>query len=265
MARASSTGLRILVGAGSFADASAALRIIEGFPDVIRASLGGVFIEEPHTLDTGRFPNRRLITKSGMTVLAPELAKIKTILRAEARAFQRSLDLARGAGPDDGTFSRRQGDLIGTAMRAAEGWDVLVIGCQPLHSVRGSIVLLGGGGAISDEMHSASESLSRRFSTDLITFQVGLARSDAMPSAARKRLSFKTLDAALSALARTNALAVLLDLAEGPVRTHAELSQVLEAARCPLVVIGASRNAATLEHSTQIPAAPSQEGQADDA
>lgn len=265
MARAPSAGLRILIGAGSSADATAALRIIEGLPDLIRAVLGGVFIEEPHTLETGRFPGRRLITKSGTIRLAPTLSEVRTILRAEARAFQRSLRQLKGEQGDDSLFSCREGELVSTAMHAAEGWDVLVIGCQPLHRLRGSIILLGGTAAPGSALRSAAEGLARRFEVRCLSLVVGSGGQEDRSPPGGRRLTFDTLDTAISALARTNALAVLLDLSEGPVRTQADLARVLEAARCPVVVTGTSRSSATLEHSTQIPAPPHEKGPADDS
>lgn len=264
MARATSTGMRILIGAGSSADAVAALRLIEGLPDIFRASLGGIFVEEPHTLETSRFPNRRVVTNSGMTMLAPDPTQIRTILQAEARAFRQALDRAKGQTTAESPFLRQQGELISTAIHAAKGWDVLVIGCRPLHRIRGHIVALNGAGGQSEQLRIVSESLSERFSTDCLSFAIGLDGGTGAPPPTPQRLRFETLDTAISALARTNALAVLVDLNAGPIQTQADLARVLDASRCPLVVIGASKAIAKLEHSTQIPTPPSDSRRGDD-
>lgn len=263
MTQITSTGLRILVAAGSSADAAQAMRLITGLPEAFCAALGGVFVEEPHILETSRFPARRMVTRSGVTMLAPDLGQVRTVLRAEARAFRKALDHANRNAATQTPFLRQQGELISTAVRAAQGWDVLVIGCRPLHRVPGQIVMLGGAAGPSAQVRDVAHSLSRRFSTTCLSFVIGAGATPDTPPPADRAYGFETLDAAIRALARTNALAVLTDLSSAPIPSQSDLARILEASRCPLVVIGASQATAGLEHSVHIPTPDPDQGQAD--
>ncbi|MFK7838420.1 MAG: hypothetical protein AB8B60_19600 [Sulfitobacter sp.] len=263
MAKTISPGLRILIGASSFADAAAALRIVEHLPATYRAALGGVFVEETHMLATCRLPNRRVVTNSGMTLLAPNPAQIRTVLHAEARAFRQSLKDAGADEAREDLFVRQEGELVHTALRVAEGWDILVVGYRPVHAMRGRIILLRGAGPPSDQMRLASQSLAQQHSTQCLSFRFDpdTPADTAMPASPNQ--TFPSLDAVLHALARTNAHAVLVDLQDGPIQTPDDLARVLEAARCPLIVFGASHPIATLEHNMQVPPAPAYKGRMD--
>ena len=67
----------------------------------------------------------------------------------------------------------------------------------------------------------------------------------------------------MNALARTNAQAVMIDLAQGPVKTVHDLSRLLDASRCPLIVFDASNAFGLLEHTSHMPPALKQIGQKD--
>ena len=60
----------------------------------------------------------------------------------------------------------------------------------------------------------------------------------------------------LALISRMNASAVVLDLSAGPFRTHDQLRQLLAAARCPLLVLGANQGEPSIAHTTQVPPAP---------
>ncbi len=91
MSLASPQRLRVLVGAGSFADASAALRIVERLPDTFRTELGGVLVEEVDTLAAYQIPKQRIVLVNGTTILAPNLSQVHSLLKADAKAFRQSL------------------------------------------------------------------------------------------------------------------------------------------------------------------------------
>ncbi|MCO4849072.1 MAG: hypothetical protein KC448_14005 [Yoonia sp.] len=243
----------ILVGAGSFVDAAAALRVVEKLPSSFRANLGGVLIEELDTFAACQIPKQRIILLSGTTTLAPSQSQVRTLIEADARAFQSSL--ARAADPNgtNWVFAQYKGELVGTSLRAAKGWDILVIGYRRVHKIQGKVILLTALGRSSDEMDLASRNLSQQFAVDRIAFSVKTDASDAARQLHSNAIEFDTFNDCLSALTRTNALAVLVDLKRGPVRNQIDLARLLEAARCPLIVFGASGAHALLEHSIQIP------------
>ena len=246
--------LRVLVGAGSFADAEAALRIVEHLPNSFCTGLGGVLIEDVDVLTACQIPDQHIVLISGTLKSAPNRAEIRTLLQADARAFQQSLAQTADLRETNWTFSQDKGDLVGSALRAAKDWDVLVLGYRPLHSIQGKVVLLKRASRPSDEMDAAALQLSHHASTDPITFFVKESPDAAQHLTPESTLQFDTLGDSLNRLKRTNAHAVLVDLRHGPVRNQTDLSRLLEAARCPVIVFGASHLHPALEHSTQIPA-----------
>lgn len=256
-------GLRILVGAGCFADAAAALRIVERLPGGFLAGLGGVLVEEVDTLATCQIPDQRVVLVSGAIVLAPNISQVHTLLKADARAFEKSL--ARTADPTGAgwIFTQDQGELVGTALRAATGWDILVIGYRQVHKILGKIIVLESAGPPGDAVAEVSDHLSKQFSADLIVFSVATGSDKITAVQPADTFQFETLDQALKALTRTNAQAVLLDLAHGPIHNMVDLARLLEVARCPLVVFGTSGMNAMLEHSIQIPPSSDRGGQDD--
>ncbi|MGB3243756.1 MAG: hypothetical protein WBB25_04440 [Sulfitobacter sp.] len=258
MEKADLPGLRILVGAGSFADAAAALRIVERLASSFCSSLGGVLVEEPDTLAACQIPHQRIVLMSGLMTSPPSLSQVRTLSMADARAFRRSL--ARAADPTgtNWVFGQEKGELVGTSLRAAKGWDILVIGYRQIHNIPGKIILLTGSGSGSDEMLKTSRNLSQKFNAECIEASVQTGVHD--KSGPLSSNQYGTFDECLSALTRTNALAVLVDIDRGPVRNQIDLARLLEAARCPLIVFGASGTGALLEHSTQIPPSPPGEG-----
>lgn len=253
-------GLRILVGAGSFVDAAAALRIVARLPSDFLAGLGGILVEDIDTLATCQIPRQRVVSESGVMAMAPSLSQVRALLKADAGAFRQSL--ARAADPTgvNWVFAQDTGQLISTALRAAKGWDILVIGYRQVHQMPGKIVVFESAHPPQDAVMEVSDRLSKHLSVDRIVFAV--APEDNRTSSARRpeKVHFTSLDQALKALARTNAQAVLVDLAQGPIHTLDDLARLLEAARCPLIVFGTSGVNTRLEHSTQIPPSPSEKG-----
>ncbi|MEH6832928.1 MAG: hypothetical protein V7661_19030, partial [Sulfitobacter sp.] len=62
-----SNGLRILVGAGSFADASAGLHLVRHLQGSFCAGLGGILIEDPDMLAACAIPHQHIVLSSGTT------------------------------------------------------------------------------------------------------------------------------------------------------------------------------------------------------
>lgn len=253
MSAASPLGLRILVGAGSFADATAALRLVQYLQGSFCAGLGGILIEDADMLATCEIPDQRIVLSSGTTAQAPSPSKVRALFRADARAFRKSLAHSAGLRKTDWAFTQDKGELVRTALRAARDWDVLVLGYRQLHNVPGKIILLQSAAPSSDAMTQASQMLAKYMPNALTTFTVNGDRLVPPTVSASNAHQFNTLSEALVALTRTNAKAVLVDLKRSPLQDHNDLLRLLEAARCPVLVFGPSNLPALLEHNTQIP------------
>ena len=243
---------RILIGAGSFADATAALKILGRLAGGVNVAFGGLLIEDRDMLNICQIPNQRVVSASGTLVFAPSPAQLRTVLEADAKAFQRSLAEVAGLAGAAWSFEHSIGDLVQQSLTASAGWDIVVVGHRSVHPMRGKIVSLRAAPVVDDALEAFSDQLAKALAADHLVFSVG-----DQPDGPPRSHAFADLDGALAALARMNVQAVLLDLAHGPVRTPDQLRQVLEVARCPLFVFGAAGSGDQLEHSTQIP--PSQD------
>lgn len=76
------------------------------------------------------------------------------------------------------------------------------------------------------------------------------------PSASGDHQWFPTESELLARISRMNAAAVVLDLQAGPFHSHDQLRQLLAAARCPVLVLGAGQGTPSIPLTTQIPPAP---------
>ncbi len=264
MSRANQPTRRILVGAGSFVDATAALRLAERLAADLSAALGGVLVEEVSTLAICELPNQRIVLVSGDVMRAPDRLQVRTLMQADARAFERCIRRQATMTGAECIFVQEVGDLVRTALRAAVGWDILVIGYRQVHAIPGKLILLQGDQAPSEGMTRAARVLTQWRAAEQVVFSVGRGGAQTADATPPGRYHFETLDAAMTALARTNAQAVLVDLARGPLRGLDDLARLLEVSRCPLIVFGASDPDALHAAATAPPSASDTRGHAED-
>lgn len=243
----------ILIGASSFTDAKAALALLGVLK--YQANLGGLLVEERETLALCQTVNQRIITSSGAVMVAPDLSQMRTMIEADAKAFCRSLAQICEPVGASWTFERSEGDLVQVSLQASAGWDIVVLGHRHVHPGRGNIVLLEHNGAEDQTLRAFADQLGDRLSAARLVFSVGQGQATSLDAR-----SFETVQDMLSVLARTNVQAVLLDVSQGPIRSVAELKQLLDVARCPIFAFGAAMSGTILEHSTRIPPPPGTDG-----
>ena len=256
MTRPAANPTRVLVGASSFVDASAALTLLSRLTDTWQTSIGGVLVEDTASTAICALPNQRVISPSGTIASAPSLSQIRTLMKADARAFEHSLArLATDAGAP-WTFERGTGDLIQTGLFMAKAWDILILGYRTLHPIAGKVVLLQSSGAADSPMMEMSKLLSARSRAESVVLTVNKTTGRLPHGKMPKDQTYATLQEALGRLARLNAQAVLVDLSLGPVHTSEDLRRLIEVARCPVFVFGTVSAARLLEHKSQRPTAP---------
>tara|TARA_R110002074_G_scaffold103372_2_gene223116 strand:+ start:2790 stop:3587 length:798 start_codon:yes stop_codon:yes gene_type:complete len=248
--------MRILVGASSFADAATALHIAGRVAQDTVTSLGGLLVDDEDTRVACAIPNQRIISASGAVLMTPSQAQIHTLMNAEARAFRQLLQKIADPPALEWSFDRQMGDLISTAMRAASGWDALIFGYRSSHPFIGKVVVFAPPVKDAGGLLSLSQRLAQQLRTDLVAFNVGAA---APPPSGHDRpfdLAFETPEQAIAALDKINAQVVLIDLSRSPIRSPEQLRNLVRASRCPVVVLGASSFAPTVEHTVHFPAEP---------
>jgi len=236
--------LRVLVGAGSFADAETALRIARHLVARGAGSLGGLLVEEEALAALCSLPHQRVISMTGAILAAPTPARMRAIINADARAFRQMLEDLSAPSGSGSSFEVETGDLVVTTIASAQGWDVLVLGHSEVHRRAGRVIHLTGPDGNKEGPGEMAEGLARVLNTGLDIYRVSPDHTDTRMTSSGRSFRFDTLETALAGLARTNTQAVVTDLASGPVRSPAELRRLLEAARCPVVVLGAAKSQA---------------------
>lgn len=206
------TGLRILIGAESLADAEAALRLVERLPDRDMTELGGLLLRAADIGAIPRLARQRLVTPGGALLPAPDTpaagwpAREATQFRARLAAVARSRRWVFQDQPEE----------IGRIARFTESWDVVILGCRLLHRLPGRVVLVAGAGGASPETARFAGDIARSLGTETAT----------LPNDAQL----------LARLARIPAAAVVLDLGPDPLPGPAALRALIDAARCPVIL-----------------------------
>ncbi|SEQ14711.1 hypothetical protein [Thalassovita taeanensis] len=243
---------RLLIGAGSFADALGALRLAERLAETLAGDLGGLLVEEAVVTEVVGLPGQRVVTASGTLVVAPTRQQVRTLMEGDAKAFRDTLSGLAQSRTRNWSFERRHGDLIGGLCEAARGWDLLLLGYRETHRRAGRVVLIAPPTGASQVAPDLAEDLAKALRTDL--YVLSLDADAAMPEdEGGHREQFTSDTAMLGRISRMNASAVVLDLSTGPLRTHNQLRHLLAAARCPVLVLGAAQGEPSIEHTTQIP------------
>ncbi len=226
--------LRVLVGAGSFADAEAALQMIDRL-DRRLGELGGLFLEEMLLAEIAALPAQRVVTPGGMLKGAPSRRQLGALFEREAAAFRASL--SRVAKTRKWEFERRQGELIGALYEAAQGWDILFVGHSATHRFPGQVVLIAPPPGAPQRAAEMAGDLASGLGRGLRS--LSLAPERAATAGEPSAECFTDAAALLSRLSRLPAAALVVDLAAGPFHGAEGLRQLHEAARCPILVLGA--------------------------
>ncbi len=216
---------RLLIGAVTFADADSALRLAEKISAALTLELGGLMVAEPGFAGGVGTPRARLVTLTGSLVPEPTPEQASVVSRAEARAFRAALSRLAAERGGAWSFEEQTGELVSGLCGAARSWDVLAIGYRQVHRRAGKIILLeasrrerGEADAIVDVLKAALNVRVERMPRSALGDAEGLARID-----------------------RSHASVVVLDLTDGPSVTEVELRRLIDAARCPVLIIGAER------------------------
>lgn len=249
MMRDPDTTTRILIGAGSYADAQTAIHLAEQLAGMLPTEMGGVLIEDSLFVGMARLPGQRVITSNGTLLVAPSASQAQALIEGDARAFRQTLAKMAQTRALKWTFEQRRGDLIGSLCDAARGWDILLLGYRRLHRRHGRVVVIAPPVEPSPALNRLAVDLADALHTDILTLAVNgrsdLPRETVQTTSTTNRIELDNDDGLLSCLNRINAAAVIVDMKAGPLHHQYQLRQLLNAARCPVVVLGATGKSQT--------------------
>ncbi|HCQ63650.1 MAG TPA: hypothetical protein DIU07_00030 [Rhodobacteraceae bacterium] len=228
---------RILIGAASYADARAALRLARQLAVTLQAEVRGLLVEEAILSDLPRLARQRVVTASGALHDVPTARQAARMIEHDAKAFQSGLaELSATARP----LERRRGDLTVAMWEDAREWDVVVYGLREFHGLGGRIVLIAPAAGTARDAADLAEDLAWAAGTTAIA--LGLATC----SDTGADETFPDAAALLARISRLNCAAVVLDRAAGPIRSVDQLRALLAAAHCPVVLVGQPTGAVAL-------------------
>lgn len=209
---------RIVVAASSFADASAGVRLAALLSARIEADIQGVFIEEETVLVQS--PAARIVSAAGTLLALPSPEELRAAWQRDALAFEREIARIAQIHARSWSFRRLQGRLFGGLGELLRARDILLLGHRPLLRIRGPVIRLGPSNHLD---------IAAGLAADLGVPLMDIAVSDA---------AGKKLDDALALIGRTSATAIVADTVSRAVSTPEEIEALLDAARCPVVLVG---------------------------
>jgi K+-sensing histidine kinase KdpD len=216
---------RILIGAGTFADAQTAIGLAERVADRMAADFLGVFVEETTIVEAVGLPGQKIVTASGALRSTPSRQQIQALIDNDAIAFQQRLQGVAQRRKVGFAFERLSGELVDRLFASAEKADVLIIGRQTHHRRTGCVALLGA--PASQESSDLAAAIATALGCDIVALPAVGGAEDEQRSMAR--------------LDHMHASVVVIDRATGPFRTQKQLRRLLSAARCPILAVGASQ------------------------
>ena len=210
MAEAPTPRRRVLLMASCLADAAPSISLAVTAAARLQASLEGVLARDP------RAEGAALVMAAGQP-LSPE--RLARAYAADARAFRRRLDQAAATAALECAFRIDTGALPDLALRPPRPDDAVLIAHRRLMALRGPVVLLGGveGDQPPDQPPVQALDLA-----------IDLARALGL------RSRFLPGDTALAEIELLSASLILLPRGMNAPATR--LRQIIEAARCPVLL-----------------------------
>lgn len=230
---------RILVGAGSYADARAALAILDRLSDFGITDIGGLFLEDSGMMEAAASRMSALVSPRGTIRGAPSHQALRLMWQSDARAFRERLMQLAARRALRWSFERQPGEPVAGLCGAAQSWDWLLIGHLPSGAHAGRVVGIAPAREGGDGVAQLTEALAHSLRSGAVLIPDSTSEAEI-----------------LARLEHLHAAAVVVDAASGPFRTAAQIRALLAAARCPVLVLGAARIPTLVEHNTQIPVPP---------
>ncbi|NNK79205.1 MAG: hypothetical protein HKP40_10880 [Litoreibacter sp.] len=221
-----STSLRrtrqLLIAAKCFADAEATLPLILPLLKLMPARLAGILAEERIT-ELAVTADQQIVSTRGRRLEIPSQLETLGLSKSDARAFERTLAETAAAQSTEWRFKTEPGDLISSVCASVSDEDLVLLGHRPLLRQRGRVLLLRSRSATKDRAQEMASKLAQALRTVV---------SEVPPEEGEVSQDI------LARVDRSHASLVVADFRAGPLKTREELRRLLDAARCPVAVLG---------------------------
>ncbi|GAB4356412.1 MAG: hypothetical protein Kow0026_16180 [Oricola sp.] len=216
---------RIVIAASSFADASSGVRLAALLSSRIEAEIQGVFVEEESSI-LFRSPAARIVSTTGALLDLPSPDEMRAALKRDALAFEGEIARLAREHARSWSFRTVQGRLLAHLGEVLRASDILLLGHRALYRLRGPVIRLGRG----PRMEIAA-SLAADLGVSVMDIDLPDVGGNGQAGAFAEILSL---------VGHTSATAIVADIVSGPVRTPEQIEALLEAARCPVILVGDS-------------------------
>ena len=216
---------RLIIAANSLGGAEAALAYCGPILEWSPAQPIGLIIE-PDSAAYRTSGGHRLVSSTGALLTIPSLDQLRRIARGDANAFRTRLSGVASALNTDSVCELSEGELVSMACTKISEDDILVLGQRPMLARPGKVLLLSTLERSSEASSALAEAMAQGAST---TVSILPTEHPTAPVDLIDRID------------RSYAGAVVADFETGPLRSEEDLRRLFAAARCPVVVLGASR------------------------
>jgi hypothetical protein len=217
----------LLIAGTSLPDVDAALALARLILERLPAAPAGLLVET-NFAEFVIGTRQRLVAVSGQLQTIPSPADWKRSDGRDAQALRQRIAALAAERAAAWRSEVATGDLVACACGAVAGEDILLLCQRPLLRLRGQVLVLGAAGTPDTEpLRTLAHALAQASGTTVSEIDAGSAAAG--------------LAGALDQVDRSPASAILLDLSRSPGMSEDDLRRLVAAARCPVVVIGASR------------------------
>ena len=213
---------RLLIAAECFSDAQSAFRLVRPLQELFSAQLSGL-LSSHEFAEYAVTAGQQIVSATGSFVDIPSPRHAHGIAAGEARAFRRALAEVADKDTRDWTFRSLSGELISEVCGLAAPEDVVLLGRRPICRSEGRVLLIGSDTSRRQSARALAERMALALMTAVREIEVRRGGNDVL----------RTVD-------RSHAALVVADFREGPLKKESELRALFEAARCPVVILGAS-------------------------
>ena len=144
----------------------------------------------------------------------------KLLLESDAKAFRDSLIRLAKGGTASWRFGREKGEPVSSLLSTQQEWILLVIGHRIIGRQSGRVVTLLPQGESASRTRSLSRNLSQVLNTAVLELDWRLRENEL-----------------LTTISATSAAVVVIDAASESSRGQDRIRKLLEAARCPVLIV----------------------------
>lgn len=247
---------KVVVCAGSYADAYHVISLGAILANWTHADLSGVLVEDELLVSCGGTKTSRMLTAIGMPLKTKTKQELKRMFSADAKAFETELKRSALAELRSWTFARSQGEVSEKSLALTIRNSIVLIGHRKLNPFASALILISGHENVSEKTMRLTIDLASKMKATIKPISIVPPNKSASLDPEKLlriclashvqmepvKVAFSR-EAALDLINRSTSVAVIMDTASEVIKSVADLQQLRRAARCPIVLSNMSKHA----------------------